>query len=146
MDKSPTRPPIPPSPAEPPADAPVAAQSAFIPSEEAIERRSRRWRWIGLGLLTVLAVAAVGVMVYWPRFKPKPPRQRDAVERVAGSYLDALTRQDDEAARKLGTIEEPPGIRSVRGVVRQKAPRPSAQGVVRAVGDIAHQDRRGFHL
>ncbi len=120
MAKSPTRPPIPPSPAEPPADAPVAAPSAFIPSEEAIERRSRRWRWIGLSLLTILAVAAVGVMVYWPRFKPNPPRERDAVERIAGSYLDALTRQDDEAAKKLGTIEEPPAIRSVRGVVHQK--------------------------
>ena len=65
-------------------------------------------------------MAAVGVMVYWPRFKPNPPRERDAVERIAGSYLDALTRQDDEAAKKLGTIEEPPAIRSVRGVVHQK--------------------------
>ena len=48
-----------------------------------------------------------------------PPGARRG-RRIAGSYLDALIRQDDEAAKKLGTIEEPPAIRSVRGVVHQK--------------------------
>ncbi len=104
----------------PAAAGPVADESAFIPSKDAIERRSRRWRWIGLGLLTILVVGAVGVMVYWPRLKPQPPRQRDAVERVAGDYLDALARQDNEAAGKLSTIEEPPGIGSVRSLGRQR--------------------------
>ncbi len=101
---------------------PSAAESAFIPSEDAIQRRSRRWQWIGLGLLAILAVGAVGVMVYWPRLsiKPRPPRQRDAVELVAGDYLDALARQDNEAAGKLSTIEEPPGIGSVRSLGRQR--------------------------
>ena len=103
-----------------PAVGPESGESAFIPSKDAIERRSRRWQWIALGFVVLLAIGAVGVMVNWPRLKPTPPRQRDAVERVAGAYLDALARQDEEAARKLSTIEEPPGIGSVRSLGRQK--------------------------
>ena len=59
-------------------------------------------------------------MVYWPRFKPKPGNA-DAVEKVAGAYLEALARQDEETARRLGTVEEPPGIGSYRDVYHQKA-------------------------
>ena len=117
-----------PDPASPKAQDAAASggdESAFIPSKDAIERRSRRWQWIGLGLLAILAIGAVGVMVYlpWlnaPRLTPKSPRQRDEVERVAGAYLDALARQENEAAAKLSTIEEPPGIGSVRSLGRQK--------------------------
>jgi hypothetical protein len=103
-----------------PADEPAATASTFAPSEEAIERRSRRWQWIGLSVLALLAIGAVVVMVYWPRLKPKP-RNLDAVEHVAKNYLDALVRQDEESARKLSTIDEPPGIRSVRSFAHQKA-------------------------
>jgi hypothetical protein len=92
----------------------------FVPSEEARERRSRRWWGIGLIVLTILAVGAVGVMVYWPRLKPKP-RVMDEVETAAGAYLDALVRQDEETARRLGTVEEPPAIGSYRDAYHQKA-------------------------
>ncbi|MGP0064804.1 MAG: hypothetical protein ACLQGP_14550 [Isosphaeraceae bacterium] len=103
------------------ASAPDSGESAFVPSKDAIERKSRKWQWIGLGLVTILAIGAVGYMVYRPALKPKPPRERDAVERVAGAYLEALARQDNEAAGKLSTIEEPPGIGSVRSLGRQRA-------------------------
>ena len=106
-----------PSPSAPPS---APAESVFVPSEQALERRSRRWWWIGLAFVTIAAVGAVGVMVYWPRFKPKP-RDSDAVEKVAGDYLAALARQDEETARRLGTVEEPPGIASYRDVYHQKA-------------------------
>ena len=106
-----------PSPSAPPS---APAESVFVPSEQALERRSRRWWWIGLAFVTIAAVGAVGVMVYWPRFKPKP-RNADAVEKVAGDYLAALARQDEETARRLGTVEEPPGIASYRDVYHQKA-------------------------
>jgi hypothetical protein len=90
----------------------------FVPSEEAKERRRLRWWWIALTLLSLVAVGAVAVMVYWPRLKPKP---LDAVETVAAAYLDALVRQDEEATRKLGTVEEPPAIGSYRDLHHQKA-------------------------
>ncbi len=96
------------------------AQSVFVPSAGATERRSKRWWWIGLSLVTLVAIGAVGVMIYWPRLKPRP-RQLDAVETVAGQYLGALVRQDEEATSKLGTVEEPPGIGSYRDVYHQKA-------------------------
>jgi hypothetical protein len=114
MENSPRR-----ASSPPPAD-PVPAESVFVPSEEARERRSHRWWWIGLIVLTVMAVGAVGVMVYWPRLKPKP-RDADAVEKAAGAYLDALVRQDEETARRLGTVEEPPAISSYRDAHHQKA-------------------------
>ena len=98
----------------PPSDPP---ESVFTPSEEALERRSRRWLWIGLAVLTVLAVGSVAVMVYWPRLKPKP---RDAVEKVAADYLDALARQDEQATQRLGTVEEPPAIASYHDLYHQK--------------------------
>ena len=120
MEKSPRSPSSASNPeATDPPDVPDAAPSTFVPSEEAVERRSRSWRWIGLGLLAVLAIGAVVVMVYWPRLKPKP-RNLDAVEHVAKDYLDALVRQDEQSARKLSTIDEPPGIRQVRSFAHQK--------------------------
>jgi hypothetical protein len=101
--------------------SPPPVESVFVPSEAARERRSRRWWWVGLALLTLVAVGSVVAMVYWPRFKPKPPRNVDAVEKAAGAYLDALVRQDEETARRLGTVEEPPAIGSYRDAYHQKA-------------------------
>jgi hypothetical protein len=91
----------------------------YVPSEEAVERRTRRWWWVGLGLLAIVAVVSVGVMVAWPRLKPRP-RNLDAVERVAESYLQALIRQDPETAKRLTTIEDPPAIRSVRSLTHNR--------------------------
>jgi hypothetical protein len=71
-------------------------------------------------LLAIAAVGSVVVMVYWPRFKPRPPRGVDAVEKAAGAYLDALVRQDEEATGRLGTVEEPPAIASYRDAYHQK--------------------------
>jgi hypothetical protein len=130
MDNRPRRASAPspaPAPADVPAADPTAGESVFVPSPEAIERRSRRRHWIGLGLLAVAAIAAVGVMVAWPRLRPKP-RNLDAVERVAGDYLQALVREDREAAARLGTIDEPPAIRSVRSFTHDRSRDRSLRG------------------
>ncbi len=102
-------------PESPPKPEP---ESVFIPSEQAEERRSRQILWIGAGLMMIVAIGAVVAMVYWPRIKPRP---LDAVEKVASAYLDALVRQDEQAASKLGTVEEPPAIASYRDIYHQKA-------------------------
>lgn len=100
-----------------PPPPPGPTESVFVLSEEAKERRHRRWWVAGLSVLSLLAVGSIAVMVYWPRLKPKP---RDAVEKVAGDYLDALVREDEEATRRLGTVEEPPAIGSYRELQHQK--------------------------
>jgi hypothetical protein len=98
--------------------APSAEPSVFVTSPEAQVASSRRWRWFGLGFLVVVAVGAIGVLVAWPRLNP---RRSDPVERVAEDYLKALAAQDAEAARRLATLDEPPAIRSVRNVRRDRA-------------------------
>jgi hypothetical protein len=56
-------------------------------------------------------------LVYWPRIKPQP---KDPVERVAVDYLNALSKGDVEAQRRLSTIDEPPAIQSSQDIVRDK--------------------------
>jgi hypothetical protein len=94
------------------------ATSVFVPSPETQARSSHRWRWVVLSVLFALAVAAVGVMVAWPHLNP---RRSDPAERVAEAYLQALARDDVAAARRLATVDEPPAIRSVRDLRRDRA-------------------------
>jgi hypothetical protein len=103
-----------PEPAAPPAPEP----SAFVPAEAPV--RPGRLRKLGMGFLGLIAIAAVAVAVSWPSLKrwwhPIPP---DPIEVAAGAYLQALAEGDYEAARRLGTVEEPPAIRSFRDLRRQ---------------------------
>jgi hypothetical protein len=89
----------------------------FVPAPPAPDRPAGKWRWFLLGLFGIVAIGAVGVMVAWPRLQPK---KLDAVERVADAYLKALSSDDSDVARKYSTVEEPPAIRSVRNVKRQR--------------------------
>jgi hypothetical protein len=102
-----------------PEAADVSEASVFVPSE----RRGRKRRpLVGLAVLALLAVVGTAAVVAWPRLRawwhPVPP---DPVEVAATKYLQALTDQDAEAARKLGTVEDPPAIRSFRSVERDRA-------------------------
>ncbi len=72
-------------------------------------------------------------MVAWPRLNP---RRFDAVERVAEDYLKALAREDAEAARRLATIDEPPAIRSVRSVARERGGDRLLKGSFAPVGEF----------
>ena len=104
---------LPPSPTLPPTPEPSVFVASDTPSHPG------RFRKVGLGLLLLLLVAAVGVAVSWPSLRrwwhPIPP---DPVEVAAGAYLKALVEDDAEAARRLGTIDEPPAIRSFRDLRR----------------------------
>jgi hypothetical protein len=85
------------------------------------DRKPRRGRWIAAAGVAVLALAGVGVAVAWPALKrwwnPVPP---DPVETVAAAYLDALATGNSEVVDRLGTVETPPAIRSVRSVHRDR--------------------------
>lgn len=98
-----------------PAEAPPA--SVYVPAEGT--RRPGRLRKLGLGLLLLLMVMAVGVAVSWHSlvdwWHPIPP---DPIALAADAYLQALADGDVESARRLGTVDEPPAIRSFRDVRR----------------------------
>ena len=100
------------------AAPPAPESSVFVASPT--PARPRRLRRLGLGVLMFLAVASIAVAVAWPSLKrwwhPIPP---DPVEAVAASYLKALSEGDYEAASRLGTVDEPPAIRSFRDLHRR---------------------------
>jgi hypothetical protein len=103
----------PPFPGETPAQPANAA--AWAPGDDEAPptppRRVSRGRrlLIGLGLFGGILAAVVAVLVVWPAWHPKPT---DPSEVAATAYLDALAKGDMEKARLLGTVEEPPAIRS----------------------------------
>jgi hypothetical protein len=113
-----------------PADLPG---TVFIPSEEASTRRSQRLWWILLAIMGIGAVMAVCIMVAWPRVNP---RRLDPVERVAESYLNALAKNDNAVARKFSTIDEPPGIRSVKSLARDKRGSRTIKGSFAPLGEL----------
>lgn len=93
------------------------AASVFVASESS-RARSARKRWLlGLAVVALLAIGGVAALVFWPRVKP---RKLDPVEKVAQDYLEALTRGDVEAQKRLSTVEEPPAIRSFQAPRRDR--------------------------
>jgi uncharacterized Zn finger protein (UPF0148 family) len=93
------------------------AATVFVPSEVSRVRSSRK-RWLlVLSVLVLMVLGGVAALVFWPRVKP---RKLDPVERVAESYLKALTKADVETQHRLGTIEEPPAIRSYQNLKRDR--------------------------
>jgi hypothetical protein len=97
--------------AEEPIDS--APANVFVPSDDVQARARKRRRLIVLGSLAILILAGVAALVAWPKVQP---RKLDAVEKVAEGYLNALTKGDAEAQRRLSTVEEPPAIRSFQDV------------------------------
>ena len=86
-----------------------------------------------LAVLAVLAIVAVGVIVAWPRVNP---RRLDPVERVAEAYLQALIRNDAESASRLGTVDEPPGISSVRTIKHDRSHERRLRGSFAPLGEF----------
>ncbi len=120
---------------------PVEGPSVFVPSGRSGEDRPRRWPMIvATAVLALSAIVTVVIMVYRPALKPPPPQARagqlDGVERVANDYLTAITKEDTETIKRLGTVEEPPAIRSVRGVHRIPATDRQLKGSFAPLGKL----------
>src|SRR5262249_16856094 len=77
------------------------------------EPRFRRWPIYASALVMLAATLATAILVMWPRLSP---RRLDPVERVANEYLKALSLDDSATIKRLGTVDEPPAIRSVVSV------------------------------
>jgi len=95
--------------------------TVFVPAADRPAGRRRRLAlWGGTALVATIAIA---VVVAWPTirewYRPAPPA--DPVEAVAQKYLQALIKGDAGAAARLGTVEIPPAIRSVRALRREPA-------------------------
>jgi predicted Zn finger-like uncharacterized protein len=89
----------------------------------------RRRRWRGLLWLGVLVLLSVGAIVAWPWIRASwRPVPKDPTELVANAYLKALAEDDVETARRLGTIAEPPAIRSYEDVERDPERRETVRG------------------
>ena len=102
-----------------PSEATAGAETAWVARDEPAdddEERPRR-RLLGPVILVLLPLVVLSVLVAWPRIRslvrPEPPKApRDPVEQVATTYLEALVANDPLVLNRLGTIAEPPAIRS----------------------------------
>ena len=121
-----------------PEQEPRESQSIFVPSAAAGEARRRRWPIFEVVVLAVTAVVAVAIMVAWPHFKPtqRAVAGRDEVERAASEYLKAIASNDTVKIKSLGTVEEPPAIRSVRSVTRVPAANRQVKGSFAPLGKL----------
>jgi hypothetical protein len=117
---------------------PEEGPSVYVPSGRSGEQRRRRWPFVAVGVLAVAAIAAVGIMVAWPRLNsPRPhPRRLDPVEQVAEDYLKAISTDDSPAIKRLGTVEEPPAIRSARSISRDRARDHTLKGSFAPLGQL----------
>jgi hypothetical protein len=79
------------------------------------------------------AIAATAVLVAWPKLNP---RKLDPVERVATDYLKALTTDDSATIKRLGVVEEPPAIRSVRSLSHHPRADQSLKGSFAPLGKL----------
>jgi hypothetical protein len=118
---------------EPKPEPGHAEESVFVPSAEA--KRRRRFPRALLALLVLLPIAAIAVAVAWPSlhrwWRPVPP---DPVELAATNYLKALTASDTEAMKRLGTLDEPPAIRSFQDLRRDRAQNRELRGSFAPIG------------
>jgi hypothetical protein len=110
--------------------APAEGVSVFVPSGRSAVEPRKPWRrrlYIGVGLCLLLIA---GGLASWPWLEQRlwQSEPKDPVERVARSYLEALIGDDIEQAQRLGTVEEPPAIRSFGDVARVKEHDQSLRG------------------
>ncbi len=129
----------------PPIPEPVEGQSVFVPSAHAAEERRRRWPIIVAVVLALAAAGSVGFMVVRPALtSPLRSHQLDSVERVATAYLKAITAEDTQTLQRLGTVEEPPAIRSVRSVTRNPGGNRQVKGSFAPLGKLHTQIASGY--
>lgn len=100
----------------------LATASVSSSSDEAMETARSRRRWSMVALAAVATMLFVGGVAAWlrPWNALKSPKPRHPSEAAASEYLQALVAGDFERARKLGTVSDPPAIRSFETPVRDR--------------------------
>ena len=116
--------------------------SIFVPTQPREPKKSRKGLWIGL---VAVAALASGLLVAWPSIRDwLDPRPKGMVEGVAYDYLQALAKGDTEAERRLGTVQEPPSIRSFRDLERDKARDSRTKGTFAPIARLHRQIEKKF--
>ena len=101
-----------------PSEPTMEAGTAWVARDDLPDDDNRpRRRLIGPIVLVLLPLVILSVLVAWPRIRglkrPEAPRTPlDPVQAVASTYLEALVANDSLVLERLGTIVEPPAIRS----------------------------------
>jgi hypothetical protein len=118
---------------EPSVFVPASEPSVFVPAPEVPAVPSRRGRYWAVAALAAVIVVVTGILVAWPHVSP---RRLDPVERVAEDYLNALAREKPELARQFATVDEPPAIRAVQGVRRDRGGDRAVRGSFASLGEL----------
>lgn len=107
----------PPGLLHPDSRSPQVTLPADADARDPAPRRRRRWT---LALATLTVVGTLGLLAAWlrpwewlARSQPRHP-----TEAVASAYLQALVDGDFDRARTLGTVADPPAIRSFEAPIR----------------------------
>jgi len=116
-----------------PTDEMAAGPSVFVPAPQAGAVAVRRWPLYVLAIVALAAGLATGIMIFWPRVSP---RRLDQVERVAEDFLKAAANQDAPTIKRLGTVEEPPAIRSAARVTRDPGGSRTLKGSFAPLGEL----------
>lgn len=101
--------------ASPPAPANTWVAAEAHEGDELPDPAARRqgWRLFALSALGATLVLGVAALVAWPHLRALwQPAPKDPTQIAATNYLQALVANDTEALRALGTVDEPPAIRS----------------------------------
>jgi hypothetical protein len=97
--------------ADPQASVWVAPKDVDLEPEKTSRRRP--WRFVAWGIGALVPMAAVALLVAWPRIQEwRQPTIKDAAEKTAQAFLQAVVKGDTKALKTLSTVEEPPAIRS----------------------------------
>ena len=101
-----------------PTEATAGAEATvWVARDDPQDDERPRRRLLGPIVLVLLPLVVLSLLVAWPRIRglgrPEAPKTpRDPVEQVATTYLEALVAGNPLVLDQLGTIAEPPAIRS----------------------------------
>ena len=124
-----------------PSAAP-ASKSVFIKKDKGEPKPSNKGLWAAVILIPLLLIVAV---IAWPMIRDwLDPRPKTMVLAAAYDYLMALKEGDEAAIKRLGVVEEPPGISSFRDLKRDKPRDSQAKGSFKPIAKLHRAIEKKF--
>jgi DNA-directed RNA polymerase subunit RPC12/RpoP len=129
-----------------PVVAPAPKSSVFIAKDKNKKGKESGKSQKGLyaGVLGGLFLIVVGVIA-WPAIRDwLDPRPRTMVEAAAYDYLKALKDGDEAAVKRIGVVEDPPGIRKFSNIRREKERDSRLNGNFKTIGKLHRSIEKQF--